>query len=74
MLETVLHELGHGIYELGFVDRLPWLFANLRIWFLGSDGSIGCRSLSQYIIDYLLEIFKPIKLISKADQSLKGGK
>lgn len=24
-LETVLHELGHGIYELGFDPKLPWL-------------------------------------------------
>lgn len=24
-LETVLHELGHAIYELGFDPRLPWL-------------------------------------------------
>lgn len=24
-LETVLHELGHGIYELGFEEELPWL-------------------------------------------------
>lgn len=24
-LETVLHELGHAIYELGFDDKLPWL-------------------------------------------------
>jgi len=24
-LETVLHELGHGIYELGFEEKLPWL-------------------------------------------------
>jgi peptidyl-dipeptidase A len=24
-LETVLHELGHGIYELGFDSKLPWL-------------------------------------------------
>jgi len=24
-LETVLHELGHGIYELGFDSALPWL-------------------------------------------------
>lgn len=24
-LETVLHELGHGIYELGFDAKLPWL-------------------------------------------------
>jgi peptidyl-dipeptidase A len=24
-LETVLHELGHAIYELGFDDSLPWL-------------------------------------------------
>lgn len=23
--ETVLHELGHAIYELGFDDKLPWL-------------------------------------------------
>jgi peptidyl-dipeptidase A len=24
-LETVLHELGHAIYELGFAEELPWL-------------------------------------------------
>jgi len=24
-LETVLHELGHAIYEIGFDDSLPWL-------------------------------------------------
>lgn len=24
-LETVLHELGHGVYELGFDPKLPWL-------------------------------------------------
>ena len=24
-LETVLHELGHAIYELGFDENLPWL-------------------------------------------------
>jgi peptidyl-dipeptidase A len=24
-LETVLHELGHAVYELGFDDKLPWL-------------------------------------------------
>jgi peptidyl-dipeptidase A len=24
-LETVFHELGHGVYELGFSNELPWL-------------------------------------------------
>ena len=24
-LETVLHELGHAIYELGFEEKIPWL-------------------------------------------------
>lgn len=24
-LETILHELGHGVYELGFAPELPWL-------------------------------------------------
>lgn len=24
-LETVLHELGHAVYELGFDEKLPWL-------------------------------------------------
>jgi len=24
-LETVLHELGHAVYELGFNEKLPWL-------------------------------------------------
>lgn len=24
-LETILHELGHAVYELGFDDALPWL-------------------------------------------------
>lgn len=24
-LETVLHELGHGVYDLGISDELPWL-------------------------------------------------
>ncbi len=24
-LETVLHELGHAVYELGFADDMPWL-------------------------------------------------
>lgn len=24
-LETVLHELGHAVYEIGYADKLPWL-------------------------------------------------
>lgn len=29
--ETMLHELGHGVYDLGFADELPWLLRDTHL-------------------------------------------
>ncbi len=29
--ETMLHELGHGVYDLGFADDLPWLLRSTHL-------------------------------------------
>ena len=29
--DTMLHELGHGVYDLGFDDRLPWLLRSTHL-------------------------------------------
>ena len=29
--ETMLHELGHGVYDLGFDDELPWLLRDTHL-------------------------------------------
>jgi peptidyl-dipeptidase A len=29
--ETMLHELGHGVYDLGFDDELPWLLRSTHL-------------------------------------------
>ncbi len=45
-METVLHELGHAIYELGFDDKLPWLLREPPHMIPdGSDGA-HCRKTS----------------------------
>jgi len=35
--ETMLHELGHGVYELGFGDDLPWLQRSTHL--VATEGS-----------------------------------
>jgi peptidyl-dipeptidase A len=30
-METMLHELGHGVYDLGFEDELQWLFRDTHL-------------------------------------------
>jgi peptidyl-dipeptidase A len=35
--DTMLHELGHGVYDLGFADDLPWLLRSTHV--VATEGS-----------------------------------
>jgi peptidyl-dipeptidase A len=44
-MDTMLHELGHGVYDLGFRDDLPWLLRSTHL--VATEASaLACGSLA----------------------------
>lgn len=71
-LETVLHELGHGIYELGFDSKLPWLLREPP-HMITTEAMALIAGRQAYRSEALAQLIGPQKeaLRKKADESLK---
>ncbi len=71
-LETVLHELGHGIYELGFDQKLPWLLREPP-HMITTEAMALIMGRQAYRSSALVHLIGPQKeaLRKKADESLK---
>jgi peptidyl-dipeptidase A len=72
-LETVLHELGHAIYELGFDSALPWLLREPP-HMITTEAMALLAGRQAYRYDSLSHMIEPSEktepLMKKADQSL----
>ncbi|HSX11458.1 MAG TPA: M2 family metallopeptidase [Chlamydiales bacterium] len=70
-LETVLHELGHAVYELGFDDKLPWLLREPP-HMIPTEAMALIAGRQAYRSGALAHLIGPQKepLRKKADQSL----
>ena len=42
--DTMLHELGHGVYDVGFRDGLPWLLRSTHL--VATEASALCTAHS----------------------------
>ncbi len=71
-LETVLHELGHAIYELGFDPKLPWLLKEPP-HMIPTEAMALIAGRQAYRSEALAHLIGPQKepLRKKADVSLK---
>lgn len=71
-LETVLHELGHAIYELGFDQTLPWLLREPP-HMIPTEAMALIAGRQAYKAKALRELIGPNKeaLCKKADVSLR---
>ncbi|MBS0625056.1 MAG: M2 family metallopeptidase [Verrucomicrobia bacterium] len=71
-LETVLHELGHAIYELGFEKNLPWLLKEPP-HMIPTEGMALIAGRQAYLSEPLKNLVNsPQKeLLQKAEKSLK---
>lgn len=71
-LETVLHELGHAIYELGFDPKLPWLLREPP-HMIPTEAMALIAGRQAYRSSSLAQLIGPQKesLRKKADQSLR---
>lgn len=67
--ETVLHELGHAIYELGFDPKLPWLLREPP-HMITTEAMALIAGRQAYLPTTLKHISQDQKLIEKASQSL----
>lgn len=71
-LETVLHELGHAIYELGLDPKLPWLLREPPHMISTEAMALiaGRQAYRSQALQILLGTAKP-SLLQKADTSLR---
>lgn len=69
-LETVLHEYGHAIYEIGFDDQLPWLLREPP-HMITTEAMALLAGRQAYLPEVLSFISNDKELIKKAGQNLK---
>lgn len=71
-LETVLHELGHAIYELGFEENLPWLLKEPP-HMIPTEAMALIAGRQAYLAHSLKDLVGSDKkeLLQKAEKSLK---
>lgn len=72
-LETLLHEFGHAIYDLGFDKELPWLLREPP-HMITTEAMALLAGRQAYQSESLHELINPVKkeeLIKKAEESLK---
>ncbi len=73
-LETVLHELGHAVYELGFDEKLPWLLREPP-HMISTEAMALIAGRQAYRYEALCHLIgcsaAKEPLMKKADQSLK---
>lgn len=73
-METILHELGHAIYELGFDGKLPWLLREPP-HMITTEAMALIAGRQAYRSGALRKLLPPSahndKLLKKADESLK---
>lgn len=70
-LETVLHELGHAIYELGFDPKLPWLLREPP-HMITTEAMALLAGRQAYKKEPLTKLAPgPAKLLEAADESLR---
>lgn len=71
-LETVLHELGHAIYEMGFDEKLPWLLREPP-HMIPTEAMALIAGRQAYRFSALAHLIGPQKdlIRKKADQSLR---
>lgn len=73
-LETVLHELGHAIYELGFDEKLPWLLREPP-HMIPTEAMALIAGRQAYKSDSLQKLLAPAPsqklLLKKAGESLR---
>jgi peptidyl-dipeptidase A len=72
-LETVLHELGHAVYELGYEDQLPWLLREPP-HMIPTEAMALLSGRQAYLTHFLENVVakekKDPKLLKKAQDSL----
>jgi len=68
--ETVLHELGHAIYEMGFDSQLPWVLREPP-HMLTTEAMALIAGRQAYLPTTLRHLSKDENLIRKAGQSLR---
>lgn len=72
-LETVLHELGHAVYELGFDEKLSWLLREPP-HMITTEAMALIAGRQAYRYDSLSHLLSPAanrELMKRADESLK---
>lgn len=70
-LETVLHELGHAVYEMGFDEKLPWLLKEPP-HMITTEAMALLAGRQAYRVSSLNQLIGPLKqsLKEKAEKSL----
>lgn len=73
-LETVLHELGHAVYDLGYDDSLPWLLREYPHT-ITTEAMALLAGRQAYFVNSLSKLLDDVKgkeaLMRKAEESLK---
>lgn len=72
-LETLLHELGHAVYELGYAKDLPWLLRDPPHMISTEAMALICGR-QVYLSSFLSEVVQDSKkkaLIKQAEKSLR---
>jgi len=68
--ETIFHEFGHAIYEMGFDVKLPWLLREPP-HMITTEAMALLAGRQAYLPEVLSEITKDDEMIKKAGENLK---